>query len=98
MPQASGYLSGAVAPDSTHVIPNSSYPSTIVVFPGSGASVLVEYSLTVDAFEKPDQANWLPWPSGSVIEATCASIVAPARAFRVSVSGGSGDTTWEVAY
>lgn len=67
----------------------SNAPISVGVYPGTGCSVKVEFSLTYKAGSDPANAEWFDWAKGTISSKDCDVLIGPVTALRFTrVSGG----------
>ena len=71
-------------------------PSLVLVHvtPNSGASALVQFTLSTNEAIESDSAQWIDWPLGAVTEETLDAAEGAITALRLV---STGTTTWEIS-
>ena len=92
------YISGsvgatAVVVDCYHITP----PITITVIPGSGDTVSVEASTSLGAVADPAGSLWIPWPAGTISEASRDVFTGHLTALRFTRVTGSSTDGFEIS-
>lgn len=65
-------------------------PVTVTAVPGSGGSMLVQYTTSAWADVCAETATWLSWPAGTVYATTTDTIVGPITAIRATATTQPG--------